>query len=157
EPTAHVPVEQVSFAFGSVQPTPQPPQLVTVLIARSQPSLAIPLQSAKCVAQVSTWQVPLAQVSDAFARLQPTPQPPQSVSVLIGPSQPSLGTPLQSAKSPVHEVISHIPLAHDSPALARLHGTPQPPQSVSVRMLRSHPLTGLPSQSAQPASHDAIA
>jgi hypothetical protein len=156
-PSVHEPDEQLSVAFASEHGTPQLPQSVSVFVGRSHPLPGIPSQLAKCVLQAPSVQLPLAQLSAALARSHVVPQLPQSVRVLIARSQPLPGTPSQSAKSPVHEVITHIPLAHDSAALARLQPTPQPPQSVSVVMLRSQPFAGLPSQSAHPVSHDAIA
>jgi hypothetical protein len=48
-------------------------------------------------------QTPIAQVPDeheavaAFVGAQVTPQPPQLMSVFSGVSQPSVGSPLQSA------------------------------------------------------------
>lgn len=44
-PSVQVPALHVSEAFGRSQTALHPPQLVSVLMSRSQPSLALPLQS----------------------------------------------------------------------------------------------------------------
>jgi hypothetical protein len=57
------------------------------------------------------------------------------------------------SRQPVSHVVSvHVPVPHDSLALARLHGTSQPPQSESVRSEVSQPFVGESSQSSQPVS-----
>jgi hypothetical protein len=40
-PTLQVPVAQLAVAFGWLQVTPQPPQLVLVLVGVSQPSVSL--------------------------------------------------------------------------------------------------------------------
>jgi hypothetical protein len=47
-----------------------------------------------------------------------------------------------------------VPVAHDAVAFGREQGVLQSPQSVSVRMLRSQPLSGSESQLLKPALHD---
>jgi hypothetical protein len=47
-----------------------------------------------------------------------------------------------------HVVISHVPAAHVSPALANEHAAPHAPQFVSVLSGVSQPLTSMPSQLA---------
>ena len=57
-------------------------------------------------------QLPLAHVAVAFARLHPTPQPPQLVSVLSGVSQPFDTTPSQLPQPVAHETIWQLPVPH---------------------------------------------
>ena len=59
---------------------------------------------------------------------------------------------MQSRQPASHDVSVQVPVPHDSLALARLHGTSQPPQSASVRSDVSQPFPAEPSQSSQPAS-----
>ena len=81
-------------------------------------------------------------------------QRPQLATLLLtSASQPLLAAPSQSWKLPVHEVTVQTPATHDPTALAGAHLAPQDLQLfVSVLRLTSHPLVGLPSQSAKPAS-----
>jgi len=55
-----------------------------------------------------------AQVGVAFAREHPTEQPPQSLSVLSGVSQPA--APVQSPQPPEQPPWTHDPVAHDAEA-----------------------------------------
>ena len=72
------PPEQAGFAFARLHALPQPPQFWTsVFVEISQPSPFVLLQSAKPDEHATMLQLPLAQVSLAFARLQTLPQPPQ--------------------------------------------------------------------------------
>src|SRR5262245_49750144 len=68
-------------------------------------------------------------------------------------SQPLPGIPSQFAKPGAHETSSHVPVSHDSIAFARLHGVPQPPQSVNVRAKTSQPSVVSMLQSAWPGLH----
>jgi hypothetical protein len=71
----HEPAKQMAF---DAQARPQAPQFARSLERfRSQPSLALLLQSAKPVLQVPRPQVPLAQVAAALANAQTRPQAPQ--------------------------------------------------------------------------------
>jgi hypothetical protein len=88
----------------------QSPQWLGVLIAVSQPSLAMPLQSA-CVGSVQTTleQTPLTQLSVAPpAVLHAWPQPLQlSLSVLVLISQPFAALWSQSWKPALHAMTEH--------------------------------------------------
>jgi hypothetical protein len=48
----------------------------------------------------------------------------------------------------------HAPAKQLSAAFGRAQAALHPPQSVSVLMLRSHPLSGMPSQLANPEAQD---
>ena len=45
-----------------------------------------------------------------------------------------------------------MPVEHEALAFGKLHGTPQPPQSVRVSVLVSQPLFGLLSQLLKPTA-----
>jgi hypothetical protein len=77
------------------------------------------------------------------------PHAPQLVElVCVFVSQPFADCPSQFANPAEHAPRVQLPPAQVSLALARSHATLHPPQSVSVLMLLSHPLFGLPSQLA---------
>jgi hypothetical protein len=50
----------------------------------------------------------------------------------------------------------HVPVVHEAAAFGNEQAVPHDPQSVSVRVLVSQPLFGLPSQSANPALHTGV-
>jgi hypothetical protein len=84
-------------------------------------------------------QVPVAQLAVALARLQATAQPPQSLSVSRGVSQPVAGLPSQLAKLALQAPTLHAPPVQLAVALGRVQAEPQPPQlfgSVSVLLQR---------------------
>ena len=83
--------------FAGLQPTPQPAQLLSVVSGASQPSPGPLLQLPKPGSHAPSVQLPLPHASAAFARLQLTPHPPQLVSVVVGVSQPLLGSESQFA------------------------------------------------------------
>lgn len=83
--------------------------------------------------------------------LHESPQPPQFEVVPSCTSQPLPVLPSQLANPAPHEPKVHVPVLHDAEAFGNEQATLQLPQSVSVRMLRSQPLSGLPSQLLKPA------
>jgi hypothetical protein len=85
--------------------------------------------------------------------LQLSPHAAQFDVVPSWTSQPLLVLPSQFAKPAPHDPNVQVPVAHDAVALANEQATLQLPQSVSVVMLRSQPLSGLPSQLLKPALH----
>jgi len=97
--------------------------------------------------------VPVEQLSDAFARLQATPQPPQFVSVSSGVSQPSPLIMLQSPRSDAQPESWQVPVAQLSPAPGRSQTVPQEPQFVRVLSGVSQPLLAIPSQLPKPGAH----
>ena len=92
-----------------------------------------------------------AQVLPPWSFVHALPQPAQFWLVPSVVSQPEAA--LQSAKPELQPPMVHVPVLHEAPALRYVHGTPQLPQSVTVRTLRSHPLSRMPSQFPKPALH----
>src|SRR5262245_40850907 len=68
-------------------------------------------------------------------------------------SQPFAPAASQFAKPALHAPRVQTPLRQLSPAFGRSHAAPHAPQSVSVLILRSQPLSALPSQLAKLAAH----
>jgi hypothetical protein len=132
---------------------PQAPQCAVELrVSTSQPSVALPLQSAKPVVQVKPQTLAL-QVATEFARLgHALPQAPQcAVALRVSVSQPSLATALQSAK-PALQLKPQTLAEQVAREFARLgHTKPQPPQcAVALRVSISQPSAATPLQSAKP-------
>lgn len=94
---AHVPVAHDSIARGSEHAPPQLPQSLIVRREVSQPVSAAPSQSPYSASHAPTSQVPVAQLSVAFASEHAMPQPPQSVRLSVNTSHPVSGFPSQSA------------------------------------------------------------
>ncbi len=152
-PSAQLPAAHVAAALGKRHTTPQPPQFEASAARTftSQPSLAVPLQSAKPAAQPPTAQRPPAHaLTLALARAQTVPQPPQfRGSVAMFTQSP------EHAVAPAPQVVAQAPLAQTCPAE---HAPPQRPQlALSVLRLVSQPLAGFMSQSAKPALQAPIA
>ena len=142
------PVEGSQIGVPPVHRIPQALQFIVVDRSTSHPSDAVPLQSSYPGSQSMIWQEPVAQVSAARVSEHAVPQVPQSLIVRSDVSQPVSVAPSQSPKPAAHVVISHVPVAQLSVALASEHATPQPPQSVRLSVNTSQPFSGLPSQSA---------
>jgi hypothetical protein len=71
---------------------------------------------------------------------QTDPQPPQfDASVLVFTSHPSPGLPLQSARPPSHEAITHASEPQVPVAEGGSQALPQLPQLLSVSRRVSHP------------------
>jgi hypothetical protein len=147
--TVHTPDEHAAVAFGSEHAVPHAPQFDTLVwVFVSQPLAPTPSQLPQPATQEGT-QAPAVQVVVPWAFVQAAPQAPQlETLVWVFVSQPLLGLPSQLAYPAAQAPSVHVPPLQDSAALARSHGTPQPPQSVSVLTLLSQPLLGLPSQLA---------
>jgi hypothetical protein len=145
----HVPVLQEALAFGNEQGTPQSPQSVVVRMLRSQPLFTLESHDLKPVAHVGT-HTPDVQVVLPLSFWHCTLQEPQAAVVLSCVSQSPPG--VQSPQPASQPVMTQVPVVHDSPPCANEQATPQLPQSVSVRMLRSQPLSGFESQLFQPSS-----
>lgn len=128
---------------------PHEPQLATlVCVLVSQPFDATPSQFPKPATQLGT-QAPDVQVVVPLAFAQAFPQAPQLAElVCVFVSQPLVAWASQFANPAAQAPSVQFPPAQVSAALGRSHTTLQPPQSVSVLMLFSHPLFGLPSQLA---------
>jgi hypothetical protein len=133
-----------------VQVVPQVPQSVRLeLVFVSQPLAGLLSQLPKPALQVPSVQVPATHVSDAFARLQTTEQPPQSLRVLMFLSQPLAGFPSQLAK-PAEQVGEQAPDEQVVVPFAFVHPAPHVPQFVVVLSGASHPFGARPSQLPKP-------
>src|SRR5450432_3634398 len=112
-----------------VQTVPQPPQLFTSwLTSFSQPFWRLSSQSAKPASHV-IWQADSAQNGAPLTAGQVAPHAPQlAASVLVFTSQPSLGSPLQSANGGMQLSTLHTPPAHAATPLGSEHGVAQSPQ-----------------------------
>lgn len=126
----HVPLAQLSVLLGRLQTLPQVPQCEgEVSVFTSQPVDPRPSQFPKPGAHVPSVQVPLTQLSEAEARSQTSPQPPQSVSeasVLVS-------QPLEASASQLSNPLSHAPSMQrpdeqDSAAWSSAQSAPHMPQ-----------------------------
>lgn len=136
----HVLLVQAAVALGKLQTLPQPLQLFTsVVVAASQPSAGLPLQSAKPVPQVGTHLLAL-QLVDPWSFVQAAPHAPQlALLVVRSISQPLLTLLSQSPKLVLH-VSVHFPALHEGVSLLLLHAFVQLPQcatSLSVFVSQS--------------------
>jgi hypothetical protein len=150
---AQVPVAQVAVAFASTQATPHAPQFVSVVSEASQPLASIPSQLPYSGLHEAIWQVSVAHVAVAFARVQVVPHVPQLVSVFKGVSQPFEAMPSQLPQPGAHDATLHVPVAHVAVALGSEQVTPHEPQLVSVVSEVLQPAAGLPLQSPHPDAH----
>jgi hypothetical protein len=156
DPIPHIPTLHPELALGSDAHTrPHAPQLRgSFAMLVSQPSPALPLQSAKPALHVPMPHAPPMHPAVALAGLEHgalhEPQWLTLVSVLT--SQPSAEFMLQSANGRAHVPTPHTPALHAAaPPGGTGHALPQRLQlSMSVLRLVSQPLRGLPSQSAKP-------
>ena len=146
--TSQVPVEHDSLAFARLHVVPQLAQFVSVVSDVSQPFELVPSQLPKPLEQLPSVHTPPGQLSVALSRAHTAPQLPQFVSVVVDASQPFMSLPSQLPEPGLHEAIEQAPVAHVAVAPVRLHGTPQPPQSVSVRSEVSQPVESVESQSS---------
>ena len=96
------PAVQLVDPLGLTQTVPQEPQLEVEVSAVSQPLPSLPSQLPKPELQAPKVHVPPLQVAVALLREHGTPQPPQSLDVLVLVSQPLLGLPSQSAQPLAH-------------------------------------------------------
>ena len=101
--------------------------------------------------------VPLAHDSAAFVKEHGAPHVPQSVTVVVGVSQPSSGLPLQLAKPAAHVgAQSYVPgmPAHIVVPFAFVQVLPQLAQFETVPSVVSQPVAAV--QSAKPAPQPVI-
>jgi hypothetical protein len=151
----HVPLVHTGVPCGMLHTFPQAPQLLEFeAVPVSQPSAGLLLQSPVPGLQLAIWQLPPTHTEVPFATVQMRPQPPQSprlVSVFV--SQPSAGSPLQSAKPGAQLPMVQAPAVHSGVPFGELHVTPQLPQFASSScVLTSQPSARFPLQSAKPGS-----
>ena len=127
------------------------------VVSTSQPFDGTPSQFENPVLHVIE-QAPSAQVAvELFVEhaLLQAEQFPGSESVLT--SQPSFGSPLQSAQPALQLATAHAPFEQIGTAFAGAQTAPQAPQLATSRFLfASHPVSGSPSQSPRGATHVSI-
>lgn len=97
-PSAQVPVAHVAAALAREHAVPHVAQLVSDVSEVSQPFASVASQLPKPTSHDESAQVPVAQVSPAFARAQLAPHAPQFVSEVSGASQPFASFPSQFPK-----------------------------------------------------------
>lgn len=156
--TPQTPFKQLGVPPTAWHAEPQAPQLSTFfVVSTSHPSATWLSQSANPVAHLME-QAPRAQVAVSLLVEQGLPQPPQfaaSESELT--SQPSFGSPLQSAQPGLQLAIAHTPFEHSGLAFGGVQAALQAPQlSVSTFLLVSHPFVASPSQSPRGGTHVSI-
>jgi hypothetical protein len=151
--SVQVPVAQEELPCGSEHGVAQLPQSVAVLSGVSQPFSGLPSQLLKPAVQdgVHT-KLPAAPVHAVvpWPLVHASPHVPQFDVVPSCTSQPLPVLLSQFANPALHEPNVHVPVLHEAEAFVNEQATLQLPQSVSVRMLRSQPLSGLPSQLLKP-------
>jgi hypothetical protein len=149
--------EHVALApAGTGQARPHIPQFVRLVrVSTSQPSDALPLQSAK-PGRHENPQTPVLHVAVALAgAVHARPHIPQfATAVPRFVSQPFAGLPSQSPE-PMLQRNEQTAALHVGVAFMRAgHAMPQPPQCAAfVRTFASQPLPAMRSQSSNPASH----
>jgi hypothetical protein len=108
-PWVHVPAGQLADALGKLHRVPQPPQLLVVVSAVSQPLVAMPSQFPKPPLQPTT-HVPVGHDSVEFGYgPHVTPQPPQLLVEWIDVSQPLVIGPVQCAVPAAQLAIAQVP------------------------------------------------
>jgi hypothetical protein len=158
-----VPVQVREPVLVPEQTRPHAPQLKTSSTTTVSQPLSISgatgfVQSPNPASHVGVHNPAAQAVPTAFTPEQTCPQPPQlAVEVRTSISQPSVGSPLQSAKF-AEQFKPHVPLKHVAVELGPLgQAFPHAPQFDTAPMFTSQPLPGAKSQSAQPMAHDSIA
>jgi hypothetical protein len=157
--SVQVPATQAEAALAKLHARPQAPQ-VAVLVRRSdsQPLVGFMSQSAKPSRHGPSAQAPAVQDAAALVKAQVRPQVPQLSVVVVLVSQPLEGLMSQLAKPALQVPSAHVPAVQVAVALAKVHARSHMPQLDTVlRVSTSHPLAGLPSQSAKPSLHRVIA
>ena len=119
-----------STAVDAMHAWPHAPQFAASSSVRaSQPSAALPLQSAQPASQRATVHTPAAQPAVACGTLQRTAHAPQCAGfVATSASQPFAASPSQSAWPAVHAARTHAPSAHTATAPCTSQRRAQSPQ-----------------------------
>jgi hypothetical protein len=137
-------------AFATTHALPQAPQLLASIPSlTSQPSVALPLQSAKPALHAATAHLPAPHDDAALGSLQATPHAPQ----FVGSERVFVHDRLQLVSPAPQAVVQAPSLQTSVPEQA----VPHPPQLATLfRKLTSHPSVAMALQSAKPALHAAI-
>jgi len=109
-PSTHAGLVPWSELHGDAQ-LPQWDTLIET--SSSQPLPSMPSQLPKGGWHCATTQLPWTQAAEACGSAQAMAQPPQSVGVSMGVSQPSEGEPLQSSNPKGQLDIPHTPSLHE--------------------------------------------
>jgi hypothetical protein len=157
-PRRHTPPVHDTAPLDRVQAWPQPPQFARLVeVSTSQPSPALPLQSARPVGQVPRAVPQVAMVHTGtrpgVVVLHTLPQVRQLLTAVLRlVSQPFSAMPSQLPKPELQVPSAQRPLAQVAVALGKLQVLPHAPQwVVLVLVLASQPLPLLLSQLAKPA------
>jgi hypothetical protein len=156
--TVQAELAQPAVALAKAQAAPQPLQLFGSLVVFTQ---RVPLQSVGVLAEQPVTQ-PVGEHTGAelpqAVGADEVLQPPQFAGCVMSVSQPFLGSPSQSAKPTLHDLMTQPELLQEELACARLQTVPQTPQLFgSLVVSTSHPVETILSQSAKPVLHAPIA
>jgi hypothetical protein len=152
----HMPIEHLLVAFASVQAFMHEPQwLTSVFLSTSQPLAALPSQSAKPIAHVSTLQTPFEHTLVACGSMHTFVHEPQLLtSFSVSTSQPLAAMPSQFPKPAEQLPTSHMPALHFGFACRSEHAFAHIPQSSLLTLvLTSQPSAESPLQSPYGAMH----
>jgi hypothetical protein len=120
----------------------------------SQPSVAMPLQSAKPALQAPTLHWEATQEGVPLGITQATPQPPQLVGLVVMSVSQSFGLSSQSPSPGAQLLMLQTPLVHLAEPPTVEHLFLHAPQLVTSLLVEvSQPLTTLSSQSEKPSVH----
>ncbi len=134
---------------------PQPPQLLESVPCKST---QVPEQFVRPALQEERLQRPAVHLPVPPATAHEVVQVPQwAESVIKLTSQPSVAVPLQSEKPATQDASAQLPVEQVEFAFAKAHALPHAPQLLVLVRLASQPLAALPSQSANPTLHEAMA
>jgi hypothetical protein len=151
---AQVPELQLAVPFVVGQRLPHVPHwLASTFRFVSQPFARLPSQFPNPEMHAML-QTPPLQLGVPFTALQTLPQVPQfATEPAVFTSQPLVGSPSQFARPALQVMPLHTPPVQAGVPPWLEHTLPQPPQFCVVARLASQPVSGLPSQSPQPALH----
>ena len=154
-PALHLPAP-----LATLHSLPQKPQCdVELLMSVSQPLDMSLSQSRWPAGQFDTWHVPFSQVHCPGVAVQSLVHEPHDVgSEKMFRSQPVEMSPSQSWNPTSHAPRTHVPLEQLAVPFGTSQELPHVPQfSPSLSRFTSQPSDGLPLQSCQPTSHEAMA
>jgi hypothetical protein len=141
----HAPPLQIRPGWHALPHMPQWLTFESVFV--SQPLSWLPSQLPNPGSHVTRVHVPPVHDSTAFGMVHGWLQPPQCERfVLVLISHPLVWLPSQSAKFALQLWSRQVPLAQDSVAFAKSHGTLHSPQSDAVLSGVSHPFCAWESQ-----------
>ena len=150
------PETQAVLPLRFVQVTAHPPQLAVVFREVSQPVATLRSQSPNPALQAMAHE-PARHAGVPLVLSHTDPQAPQCSSLaVVSTSQPFPESASQSPNPGSQDVMVQVPVVQVVFALARLHATPQAPQSLGVVRDFSQPSVATPLQFPHPGSHAPI-